>query len=188
MRLTSVSVFVLLLLVSGCANRHDAEMAKAHYDAQSYIASRPIVSMEAVPGQTIELKGVRTFEVFGSSGSNMSQYQQQHHPAWGILGDTMRVAAPAFIGGYWATELADTVGKRAGKRIGGDYTGGDYDASGDSFSGDYVGGDFDGSTRGDEFGGDYDGSITDSTHEPTIVEQPEPIIVEPSYATGDNND
>lgn len=102
-------------VLAGCATP-SADIARMHYDAQSRAADRPLVQMVALPGESIELKGVAQFSVYAPTGGNggVTQYREAHHPAWGLLGDALRIGAPIYLGGQAAIGLADVVGRRVG--------------------------------------------------------------------------
>ena len=100
-----------VVFLSGCASNSDA--IRAHYEAQAAAHSRPLVELEAQDGQTITLHGVRRF-VVNAPGGEVQQYREQHHPAWSIVSDAIRIGAPIYLGGQAAIGLADVVGRRVG--------------------------------------------------------------------------
>ena len=117
----AVIVFLIaLVFLSGCATKNDARMAEAHYEAQAQSNDKPLVMMRAQPGETIMLSGVEEFAVY-SPDRTVNQFRTQHHPLWGILGDTLHVAAPLGLMGHYSVRLADTVGSYSGDNISGSY-------------------------------------------------------------------
>jgi hypothetical protein len=101
--------------VTGCATVNDKEMAIAYYRAQISASERPVMTLRARPGETIVMSGVEEFTVYGgSTGNEVRQHQQQHHPIWNILSQTLSIAAPIYLSGRNATALADVVGRNVG--------------------------------------------------------------------------
>lgn len=89
-----------------------------YYQAQSQmaLARKPILTMEAKAGETIELKGIKKMVVWGYAGDRGSLKTYEHPWAktlreWGGL---VGMFGGIWAGGYWANQLADTVGKHAG--------------------------------------------------------------------------
>ena len=161
------SIIICILIVGGCTNKYNAQMAKKFYELQSK-DQKPVLSIEAKPGETIAFSGVKRFEVYGKSGNQgtVKQYRKQYHPAWSIVSETLRYAAPAMVSGYWATELVDSVGKYAGDQIGGNRVGNDYTTSDNSVGGNSSGSDYDASDSsvgGDSAGQDYIGNDYDTS-------------------------
>ena len=101
------------LILAGCATTKDVEMAQAHYAAQAAAAERPMVRIKAQEGRDVVITGMDEMVVYAPSGP-VQGYRQQHHPVWSILGQTLQVAAPIYLGGQAAIGLADVVGKRVG--------------------------------------------------------------------------
>ena len=85
-------------------------------------AIKPIVSITAVDDtKPITLSNVAKFEVFGGEGGKIRQYR---HPAWDVLSQYGGVAGAilgAGVAGYYANELAATVGAAAGTKITGSF-------------------------------------------------------------------
>jgi hypothetical protein len=110
------STLAALAILTGCAT--SADHARAYYDAQAAAQAnqRPLIRMEAHNGQDIVLAGVKRFEVYAPAGNSQSltQYREAHHPAWDILGQTLRIAAPIYFAGEAAIGLADSVGRSVG--------------------------------------------------------------------------
>ena len=67
----------------------------------------------AQPGRDVVITGLDELSVF-APGDAAQQYRQQHHPIWGLLGQTLQIAAPIYLGGQAAIGLADVVGRRVG--------------------------------------------------------------------------
>ena len=154
-------ILMCFLLIGGCATQNDVKMAESYYKYQSK-EQKPILTIIAKQGQTISFQGVERLEVYAPGNDNpISQFKTQYHPVWSIIGETLRYAAPAMVSGYWAKEIVNVAGKRAGYSIGGNSVGGNYDASDSSIGQDYdasdssIGGD---NTGGDNIGQDYDAS------------------------------
>ena len=110
MKLASV---VAALTLAGCATTADVDMARAHYEAQTAANERPIMHLKARDGEDMVLVGVDELTVYGGR-AEVAAYRQQHHPAWSILGDALRLGLPIYLGGRAAVDLADTVGRRVG--------------------------------------------------------------------------
>jgi hypothetical protein len=90
--------FLLPVLIS-CTTMQDVEMARAHYSAQ-----QPLLRLTAHPGEQIVMSGVA--ELVVAAPSSNAQYQQQHHPIWGLIGQ----ALPFAVQGASAVGLARAVG------------------------------------------------------------------------------
>lgn len=161
---------VAVVSVAGCATSADVEMARAHYEAQA-AQDRPLLRLEAQPGETIVLSGVRQLVVHTPS-DDVTPFRKQHHPVWGILGETLRAVAPIAAVGHYSVRLADTVGESAGDVATGSYNT-EVDASDNSQTNSGRVGSDDWSNAG------RIDSPNDSTHSPTVVEQPEPVVVQP---------
>lgn len=156
----------LVVALSGCATSNDVAMAKAHYDAQS--ETPPLFHLEAQPGETIQLSGVASLTV--SAPSDVQQYRMPKHPVWSVIGDAANIVLPIAAQGATAYNVANVVGQHAGNIITGSNNT-DIDAS-------------DRSTQ-DNRRWSNEGRIEspdDSTHSPTVVEQPEPVVVDPPPA------
>ena len=108
-----LAILLAALTLAGCATTADVDMARAHYEAQTAANERPIMTLRARQGEDMVLVGVDELTVYGGR-AEVSAYRQQHHPAWSILGDTLRLGLPIYLGGRAAVDLADTVGRRVG--------------------------------------------------------------------------
>lgn len=120
MKIKILAASLAFLFVAGCTTTNDARMAEAHYKAQKALNQQPLVSMKAKPGENIVLAGVAEFSVY-SPDRNVNQFRTQHHPVWGIIGDTLRVATPLAVMGHYSNRIADTVGTYSGDNITGSY-------------------------------------------------------------------
>ena len=129
------------------------------YQRQADMAKlrKPILVLEAYDGKDINLVGVKRLEVWGSDGNvtNLKIYESQWAKMWREWGGIAGMLGGIYVGGQVAVDLADTVGKHAGRNIavGGDYNQGDGSASygGDFIGRDQIGGDL---IDGDKAGGD----------------------------------
>ena len=108
-----LAILLAALTLAGCATTADVDMARAHYEAQSRANERPIMHLKARDGEDMVLVGVDELTVYGGR-AEVAAYQKQHHPAWSILGDALRLGLPIYLGGRAAVDLADTVGRRVG--------------------------------------------------------------------------
>jgi len=179
-------VLLLALAVSGCASKlnkittsypggqtviQEISDEALYYQVQTQMAAarKPILVMEAKPGERIELKGVKRLVVWGYAGDRgrMRAYEHPWAKAVREWGGIVGMLGGIYVGGYWANQLADTVGRHAGTTTtitdsyNGDHVGGDQ-IGGDNIGGDWVGGDKIGGdwVGGDKIGGDRNDNDT----------------------------
>lgn len=103
-------VLIALALVAGCATNQTAE--QAYYQAAAAQQGRPMVELIAEPGQAIT--GLQSLTIYAPTQGGVQQYRKQYHPAWSILGSTLQIGLPVYLGGKAAVDLVDAVGKRVG--------------------------------------------------------------------------
>jgi len=100
----------ILALITGCAQQQTAE--QAYYAAMVAQAERPLVQIEAMPGQ--EITGLKSVTVYSPSTQGVQQYRQQQHPGWSILANTLSIAAPIYLMGQAQKDIAQVVGNAVG--------------------------------------------------------------------------
>jgi hypothetical protein len=191
-----LAAFVALLLGCGpSANQLAGE--KAFYEAKVSLSkaasSQPVFEMvSGDPGKPIVLENVSAIRVFqlpaGNSGENLSQYQQRDYaqPWINLVGTTMSVGLPWWGAYKMVGAVADVVGKTGNVTNTGNTTTTTSIATTGNNNKTQIAGDMNlTATTGAGNGGTitidtpsliYDAS--DSTHAPTVVEQPPPVIVE----------
>jgi hypothetical protein len=79
-----------VLSLTACTTMQDVEMARLHYSAHQ-AAQQPLFRLTAQPGEQVVLSGVA--ELVVAAPSAPVQYQQQHHPVWGLIGQVLPLAA-----------------------------------------------------------------------------------------------
>jgi hypothetical protein len=90
----------ILALLTGCvSNQHRATEAAAFYAAQEG-ARKPLFELTALPGQTIELRGVQSLVVNDPRASEIKALPVVHSPIWNTVDKLLN------IGGQYATVKA----------------------------------------------------------------------------------
>ena len=87
---TMIAIFATLiaaLALTGCVhNKWRADEAKAYTSAQAQAlaAQKPILSIEAIDGETIEFKGIKKLLVYAPSNATVQALPQQRSGFWGF--------------------------------------------------------------------------------------------------------
>lgn len=150
---------VLFALSAGCASTDYGAYLKAQSEAQAnaLAAQKPLVRITAQPGQPIT--GLASIEVYTPAQAPV--IQQSRPSEWaGVANTALSVAGTVWgirAAGDAASSLADAVGRHS-------TAGYPYIQAPQSIGGDGVIG-----------GGSY--QTLDTTHAPTVVDQPAPVIV-----------
>lgn len=124
--LLTVVIGVTAMLLAGCATTAQNKDYAAYLAAAQTAASQPeqpILRIRALPGQTVELRGIEAFEVYAprAGGSRSAEIapppRQEVHPVWGIASQALGVIGnvagawlPGYTAGKWMNALAGTVG------------------------------------------------------------------------------
>ena len=108
----------LLALLSGCVHtEHRATEAAAFYAAQEG-ARKPIFELTALPGQTIELRGVQSLVVHNPN-QDIKALPVVHSPIWRTVDRVLGIAGGIYgakIAGDVITDVAGIVASNAGDR------------------------------------------------------------------------
>lgn len=87
--LTMSALLIGVAGLAGCANnKWRADEAESFVNAQekAIAAQKPLVSFEAAEGETIELKGVKKFEVYAPTNARVVALPQRESKFWGFAG------------------------------------------------------------------------------------------------------
>jgi hypothetical protein len=119
------------LALSGCATTGQNKDYAAYLAAAQAAASKPaepLLRIRALPGQTVELRGIELFEVFAPAGNAQATIAtppvQQPHPGWQIASQALGIVGgilPGYWTGKWMNALAGTVGDSAAAIAGGGF-------------------------------------------------------------------
>ena len=165
----------LVLFLMGCATMADREQ---FYQAQQVFFKNiinqeqpPLFAMEAVPGKAIEnLASISVYMPQAPIDPKSFKQFSDAHPAWEVLGTTIKTAGQVF-GIYFIADgvkdIFETVTRNAG--------GTTMNIAGTSNTG-TIAGPVNNTLTGT---GHVAGGIVDQTHTPTIVTQPPPLVVIP---------
>lgn len=88
-RMMMSATLLAVAMLSGCMhNKWRADEAESFVNAQekAIAAQKPLVSFEAAEGQTIELRGVKKFEVYAPNDAHVVALPQQRSGFWGFAG------------------------------------------------------------------------------------------------------
>jgi hypothetical protein len=113
---------VVAFSLVGCAGDSDMQAyLKAQLDALD--RQKPLVMLEAQPGQTMELKGVKSLVVYAPNGnaSQIRPLESQWAPVWREALRVAGVVGGIYYGGQALTNLAEAMGKNAGAHISGSF-------------------------------------------------------------------
>lgn len=181
--ITITALTIAAALAAGCTTTTPAER-QAYMDAQLQLASEPTLSIDCPSGCSIDYTDPRDRSIQPMQTTN--GWDAAIALTDGVLGAATTLgpwygvthlgveAVQAVAGARGPTEVQN------GDRIGGDQAGRDM-AGGAQVDGDQIGRDYTGPVRGDTVGGDLNSGRVDSpdsTHEPTVVKQAEPVVVE----------
>lgn len=160
-------LIVCVFLLSGCMTANQLEAEKAFYQmlTAKQAQTSPLVRLDvADPTKPINLK---TIEVFAPpSNTPVSQYVQKDYVQPWL--NVVSMAVP-WLGAWGITSSVTSAMKDMGNT--------NMNITGTGNSGSIVG-----PTHNAVTGtGNYTGGTVDTTHTPTVVNQPAPVIVEPSY-------
>lgn len=114
------ALLLSVLLLAGCATTSQNKDYAAYLAAAQAAAARPaepLVRIRALPGQTVELRGIELFEVYAPTGNAQAAIAtppvQQPHPGWQIASQALGIVGgvlPGYWTGKWMNALAGTVG------------------------------------------------------------------------------
>lgn len=109
----------LMALLSACVHtEHRATEAAAFYAAQEG-ARKPIFELTALPGQTIELRGVQSLVVNDPRAGEIKPLPVVHSPIWRTVDRVLGIAGSVYgakIAGDVITDVAGIVATNAGDR------------------------------------------------------------------------
>jgi hypothetical protein len=185
-----IAIFGVVLSLVGCASPGYNEYLQAQLEAMrsSQANQRPLVEIEAMPGQ--DIKGLKSVRVYTPQA--IPQLQQSRPNEWaGVLQSAINVGGTVLgikFAGDAASNLAKEVGSAANHGYSfvqgqqpnitlsgtGNIGSGAYTDNNLSGSGTIGGGSFQGLSGQGLIG---DGYYSNSTATPTIVTQPTPVIV-----------
>lgn len=121
-RVAMVMLSVLAFSLAGCAADGDMQAyLKAQLDALD--RQKPLVMLEAQPGQTMELKGVKSLVVYAPNGGvgQIRPLESQWAPVWREALRVAGVVGGIYYGGQALSNLAEAMGKNAGTHISGSF-------------------------------------------------------------------
>lgn len=115
------ALLLCALALAGCATTNQNKDYAAYLAAAQAAASKPaepLVRIRALPGQTVELRGIELFEVYAPAGGSAQAAiatppVQQPHPGWQIASQALGIVGgvlPGYWTGKWMNALAGTVG------------------------------------------------------------------------------
>jgi hypothetical protein len=118
MNLTKAAVFLALSLSACVHTEHRASEAKAFYEAQA-TQRQPLFELTALPGETIELKGVASLKVNDPRAGDIKALPVVHSPIWRTVDRVLGIAGSVYgakIAGDVITDVAGVVASNAGDR------------------------------------------------------------------------
>lgn len=113
-----IILFIVIALSACTHNEHRSTEATAFYNAQA-TARQPLFELTALPGETIELKGVASLKVNDPRAGDIKALPVVHSPAWQTLDRVLGLGAGIYgakIAGETIRDVAAIVAQNSGDR------------------------------------------------------------------------
>ena len=178
---TQLAICMVSLGFMGCATAPQQTGAEQAFYAMQKQEQKPLFHLEVVEGQA--LTGLKSITVHvPPNNQGIVQYKKPEHAGLSALREVtgvLRIAAPIYFGGEAAIGLANVVGKHVGNASTQPVTTNINDSYNATDNSQFNSGRID---SDDLINSGRIDSSDDYTHDPVVVNQPEPIVVnQPPY-------